>query len=315
MRTLVLVLLVVVWGCMAPSGERSDSPRSSATANPVASQPPAAKEVAVGSAPDSSVPPGGPEVLLPPGPPPVTVHVRGQSFDLRPWTYCYLTACVDGMPPTESPDVGGVDRVAFDFPLDGWTFEAQFERVGVECPRRQLVPVAQTGDRRYLVRPAGFAGTYDVTLFGRGNGDLFVTFRWTTPHDGPLPVPTGRLALIADHDGRPDSYGVELELSGLRSTPATASAAVTVTAANGRSLTLAPERVGACLGEGAVYWNGPEATGREAAALGPAPFRYDVVVVLDGARHTASSVWPRDVIEGFEPSVRLTFSPPLPALP
>ena len=37
-----------------------------------------------------------------------------------------------------------------------------------------------------------------MTLFGRGNGDLFVTFRWTTPSDGPMPVPEARLAVLAD---------------------------------------------------------------------------------------------------------------------
>ncbi len=91
--------------------------------------------------------------------------------------------------------------------------------VGVVCPRRQAVPVAKTGDHTYVVRPAGPADTYDVTLFGRGDGDLFVTFRWTTPQGGPMPVPDARLAVLADHDGGVDSYGVELELSDLRATP------------------------------------------------------------------------------------------------
>jgi hypothetical protein len=90
----------------------------------------------------------------------------------------------------------------------------------------QEVPLEATGGEEFVLRPAGFASTYDVTLFGRGNGDLFVTFRWTTPTDGPLPVPEARLAVLAGHDGRVDSYGVELEVINLARTPKRASATI-----------------------------------------------------------------------------------------
>nr|MBA3851451.1 hypothetical protein [Chloroflexota bacterium] len=52
-----------------------------------------------------------------------------------------------------------------------------------------------------------------------------------------------------------------------------------------------------------------------AADLGPAPFTYDVVVMLDGVRYAARAAWPADEIQGNEPSVALEFSPPLPAMP
>jgi len=166
------------------------------------------------------------------------------------------------------------------------------------------------------VRPAGPADTYDVTLFGRGDGDLFVTFRWTTPQDGPMPVPDARLAVLADHDGEVGSYGVELELSDLRATlPRSARAEITVTAANGETLTFEAIPAKGCLGEGSIYWNGPDRAGRQAARLGPAPFRYGVVVVLDGVRYAASAAWPADEIDGNEPSAELIFAPSLPALP
>lgn len=60
------------------------------------------------------------------------------------------------------------------------------------------MPLEATDDGALLLRPAGHAGTYDVTLFGKGDGDLFVTFRWTTPSDGTLSPPEARLAVLAD---------------------------------------------------------------------------------------------------------------------
>ena len=164
------------------------------------------------------------------------------------------------------------------------------------------------------MRPAGPADTYDVTLFGRGDGDLFVTFRWTTPSDGPMPVPSARLAILADHDGAMDSDGLELELANMASRPESAEAEVTVTAADGNSLTFDASRAAGCWSEGTVYWDGPAQAGRAAADLRPAPFTYDVVVTLDGARHTATATWPDDEIVGNEPSVSLHFDPALPAM-
>ena len=255
---------------------------------------------------------GGPQFDAPP---PVTVRAGSRAFDLAAWSYCYDTGCADGSPPVTPPDLGNAAQVEVLFPLDGWTFEAEFVPAGEPCPRRHTVPVDSTGDGSYVVVPAGHADTYDVTLFGRGNGDLFVTFRWTTPSDGPMPVPRARLAVLADHDGAVDSYGVELELSDLAATPEQAEAEVTVTAANGEALTFEATRPPGCFAEGNVYWDGPAQAGLDAAQLGPEPFTYEVSVTLDGVRHTATATWPDDEIDGNEPSVSLDFSPPLPALP
>lgn len=252
---------------------------------------------------------------LPAGPPPVTVRAGDRAVALPAWSYCFTNGCVDGSPPVDPPDLGAAPRIEVEFPLDGWTFEAEFVLVGDSCPRRHVVPVEQTGDRAYVVEPAGHADTYDVTLFGRGDGDLFVTFRWTTPSDGPMSVPRARLALLADHDGAVDSYGVELELADLAATPETATADVTVTAANGKSLTFEPVPAPGCIAEGTLYWDGPDQAGLEAAGLGPAPFTYDVAVTLDGVRYSATAAWPDDEIEGNEPSVVLNFTPVLPAIP
>ncbi len=252
--------------------------------------------------------------VAPGGPPPVIVRTEAHEHVLEPWTYCFGNGCADGAPPANPPDVGSPDRVEVEFPLPGWSFEAEFVPAGDACPRRQTVPLESTGDGTWLVEPAGPAGTYDVTLFGRGDGDLFVTFRWTTPADGPMPEPQARLAVLADHDGAVDSYGIELELSNLATDPQEASAEVTVTASEGESLTFSPTRAPGCMAEGTVYWDGPDPAGLEAAALGSRPFTYTVVVTLDGIEHTASAAWPADEMPDYAPSVPLVFEPPLPGL-
>jgi hypothetical protein len=249
-------------------------------------------------------------------PPPVTVHFFDESVALRAWTYCYGNLCADGSPPEPPVDVGSPEQVLVEFPLPDWSFTSSFQPAGKPCGRIQDAPLDSAADGHFLVRPVGYAGTYDVTLFGRGpGGDLFTTFRWRTPFDGPLPEPTARLAVLADHDGGVDSYGVELELTNLARTPEEASARITVRSADGEEVTFdatrSPER---CFPEGTVYWDGPDAKGLEAAGLGEGPFTYRVEVVLDGARHVAEAEWPADEIRGNEPSVALEFSPRLPAL-
>jgi len=248
-------------------------------------------------------------------PPPVTVRAGDKIMDLEAWTFCFANGCADGSPPENPPDLGVAPRIEVEFPLQGWTFDAEFVPVGDACPRRHVVAVEQTGDHTYVVVPTGHADTYDVTLFGRGDGDLFVTFRWTTANDGLMPIPHGRLAVLADHDGAVDSYGVELELSDLAATPEVATAEVTVTAANGKSLTFEPVRAPGCVAEGTLYWDGADQAGLDAVKLGLPPFTYDVVVTLDGVQYSATAAWPDDEIEGNEPSVVLDFSPALPALP
>lgn len=206
---------------------------------------------------------------------------RRRSVALDAHAYCFGNGCSDGVPPTTPPDVGSPAKVRIDFPLDDWS----------------------------ILRPVGHAGTYDATLFGRGGGDLVTVFRWSTPADGPLSDPEAQLAVLADHDGEVDSYGVELGVSNLAATPERSTATITVTAANNRSLTFeATPSTQGCLPEGTVAWNGPDREGLAAAQLGPRPFTYRVVLTLDDARHVATASWPRDEIQGNEPSVGLRFA-------
>jgi hypothetical protein len=256
------------------------------------------------------------EPTAPPGleaPPPVTVRFFDESVALQAWTYCYRSGCVDGSPPAEPPDVGSPEKVVIEFPLKGWAFTASFQPAADECGRMQEVPLETAGDGRFVLRPAGHSAAYDVTLFGRGDGDLFTTFRWTTPIDGALPTAQARLAVIADRDG--NSYGVELELTNLARTPRQASARITVQAGNGDAVTFHATRSRTrCLPEGTVYWDGPDEKGLAAAALGEGPFAYKVELLLDGARYLATAIWPADEIVGNEPSVALHFTPGLPRL-
>jgi hypothetical protein len=248
-------------------------------------------------------------------PPPVTVRSGDRSIDLTAWTYCFGNVCADGMPPTDPPDVGSPQQVGVEFPLAAWSFTASFVPAGMECGRVLEAPLTETGDGHFVLLPVGHADTYDVTLFGQGDGDLFVTFRWTTPIDGPLPEPEARLAVLAGHDGQIDSYGVELEVSNLARTPEQADATITVRAETGAEITFDATRAESrCWPEGTVYWDGPDRRGLDAAALGEGPFTYEVELVLDGARYVATASWPTDMIVGNEPSVALEFTPDLAAI-
>ena len=294
----MLATLLGACGNVAPSTTNTPAPEVSSTA--IATEP----EEDDHEAPN-----------VPGAPPPVTVAFADDSIDLKAWTYCYDTGCVDGAPPRNPPDVGGPEELTVEFPLDGWRFSAFLEPSGDECGREFRTSLEEFADGTFLLRPVGYAGTYDVTLMGRGGGDLFVTFRWTTPHDGPLPEPKARLAIIADHDGEPDSYGIELHIRDLAETPKKSSATITVSAANGEEITFDAKGEGdSCRPDGEIYWDGPDDKGRAAAALGEAPFTYEVELTLDGERYFATATWPDDEIEGNGPSVRLQFSPPLPAL-
>jgi len=260
----------------------------------------------------SAEPPEGPALDAPP---PVTLRYLDDSIELEPWAYCYGFGCADGLPPSPPPDIGEPEEVIVELPLSGWTFTAGFTPAGEKCGRVQGMPLEDRGDGTFLLRPAGYAGTYDVMLFGKGEGDLAVTFRWTTPIDGPLPVPEARLAILADRDGRVDSYGFEFSLTNLDRTPKEAAATITVRARGGESITFDPNRVrSGCLREGSVRWRAPLRDALAAAALDDPPFTYEVQLVLDGERYAATATWPDDVIQGEEPSVGLVFAPELPAL-
>jgi hypothetical protein len=246
-------------------------------------------------------------------PPPFQIRYGGTELHLQPVAYC-TNGCVDGV-DEDPPSVGSPEEIfvyvpvaSFDELLVGQT------EVGDECTARTVdAEVTPLGAGWWEVRPRGLAGEYRVSIFARGGGDMIASIRWTTPQDRPLPDPSARLALIADHDGRPDSYGLELEVKDLPAEPTEYAAKITVTAGNGRSHTFAAiPSSELCLGEGAIYFDEPDDDARQAAALGDFPFTTTVELVLDGVTYLATATYPDDEIEGFEPSVALEFTPPLP---
>lgn len=264
-----------------------------------------------GTGPDEA---GGPDRFD--APPPVEIAYDGGTASLDPWTYCYVNVCADGAPPEEPHFVGSPAEVRVSYPLEGWTFSADFSPAGDRCGRHQQVELRPGPDGVTVVRPVGLAGRYDVTLAGaqEGGGDLYTTFRWETPTSGELPEPTARAAVLAEHDGSLDSYGVELALTNLAATPRTADATIEVRDASGGTVTLVPRRQPGCQPEGSVSWLLGDRAAHEATTLTGDTFTYRVAVTLDGTEHVATATWPDDVIPDNEPSVALEFAPPLPAL-
>ena len=248
--------------------------------------------------------------------PPITLDLDGERIDLDPWTTCYSKGCADGFPRPPYVDVGQRDAVPFSFPDAGWTFEATF-RTGDydDCPRAISVPVRKTGERTFEVTPAGPPRRWLVDVFGRGpGGDVITTFTWTTSGAGALPGPaTGSAAVLADHDGELDSYGVELFVQDLVGQPTQASATITVTSAGGESVTLTPTWERECYSEGSLSFTAPDDEGRRATQLGAGPFTYDVALTMDGTTYHGLGTWPVGETEDTAPHVTLTWTPELPA--
>ncbi|MCU1389862.1 MAG: hypothetical protein JWL72_3200, partial [Ilumatobacteraceae bacterium] len=65
---------------------------------------------------------------------------------------------------------------------------------------------------------------------------------------------------------------------------------------------------------GSIWFRASADSGRQAAALGSAPFTYDVSVTLDDVTYTARAVWPNDETPDHAPYVDLHFDPPLPVV-
>lgn len=252
-------------------------------------------------------------------PPTLTVQGTGVEVTLRPWSYCWGNACADGAPLESPPSVGAADRVRVSSSELGLSLSAQFAASGEGCARVQHVSLGAMGHASSLW-PAGPAGTYDVHLHvegGQGHSASY-SFRWTTTRDGVWPAPSASASVLADNDGTVTSYGVEVVVENLAVTPRQASATLAVTSAEGRRTAIRPRRVESgegCSPAGSVRFEAPETEAQAAITSGSAPFRYEVLLVLDGQTYRGAASWPDDQLADQHPYVRLHFRPGLPALP
>ena len=240
------------------------------------------------------------------------------QLELGPHTYCYQAvgkgACVDGF-DGDPPSIGSPEELFVFVPVPDVDELVVSQSVGdAGCASSVAAAATSLGNGWWLVRPRGAAKEYRVSLLasGSGAGDMVADVIWQTPSDQELPDPLAEIALIANHDGRPDSYGVELRVDGLPASPKRASATITVTAANGRSLTFdATERSIGCGPLGAVSWQGPADKGKQAAGLGDFPFTITVDLVLDGVSHHATATYPDDRASETDTALPLQFEPSL----
>lgn len=260
-------------------------------------------------------------------PSPVVLRLEDRDLELKPWSYCWEGPpnrkgispgiCADGYAQTPDLDnVGSPGFVGFWFGVENWDFQATFTELGDNCRRQHTVGAVPTGDQMFRLDPAGLAGRYRVDLFGRGrHGSASASFLWTTPADGPTDQPTAYIALISGDSDELTAHQLEVGVQDLAFQPREADVDVTVTAANGRSMTLdaEPEHTGACYAEGSLFFRGGADPAQEAAQLGSPPFSYDVQLTLDGKRYRGTAVWPRDEMSDEAPNTVLTFDPPLPS--
>ena len=264
-------------------------------------------------------------------PPTIRVTGHGTSFELTIWTTCWIDFigsdgtqsdyCADGVPDPvdELERVRGAGPLYVEFPVAGWEFSATATLAGKEeeCGRSQTEPLARIAPTVHELVPQGFAGTYIVDVYGSGQGgDVVSSFVWETTVDGVLPVPKANMGLLWFDDGRVTTYAAGMSISGLAITPDSASARVIVTAANGASTEVryVEDRPEGCRSPGLVGLDVNRGDALRAAALGEAPFTYDVELTMDDTVYRATATWPRDEFVDHPGYVPLRFEPALPAL-
>lgn len=287
------------------------------TATPEASKSPDATPTATPSPPEGTLEPE--EEDFPNRVPKVTIRTEMVTYALRPWTWCYIPGCLDGFPPDDPPSVAEAGQVEVGFPIGDWTFVAEFREVGPRCPRTQQVVLPRTSENTWLIEPAGYAGTYDVDVFGYNDGgndapsgDVVVTFRWNTPGDGLLPEPRAQGGVYSETSSGIVSYGADFRLIDLAARPESLRVEMTVTSSNGNSFSFEFKPHLSCYED--VYFNAPNNVAERATELGPPPSTYDIVMVLDGQRYESRALWPHDETAGFYSGTEFRFTPPLPSL-
>ena len=237
--------------------------------------------------------------VYPEGPPPFVVRYDSTELRLGAVAWCWKNGCADGV-DMNPPSIGSPDEVLVFIPEFDRLTVTQVSGERYTCDSRTLdARTEDLGGGWWRVIPGGPTDDYTVDLFAAkggelftppgGSGDMFASLRWTTTVDAPLPSPEASIILVVNHDGRPDSYGLELSVANLARTPVQYSATITVTAANGKTHTFDAQATEHCPGAGMLYFDEPDAEAVAASRLGDFPFTYRVELVIDGVTHVATA--------------------------
>ena len=313
-RRLATCVVIAVASLLAACGTASGPSDEETTGGGPA---PSASSPAQGLPPSSRVEPGDqppePQVLTRTGWMPVDVTSTC-------WEHEDTAFCADGIAaPPYVTAVPGADAT-FAFPIEGWTFTALAQPL--VSPDAQLDPCTRFVDMTVTTSGSAFqaavdgpAGRYLVHLNGQGpQGSVSSSFAWTFTVSRQTPPATGHLALLTDHDGELDSYGVEVGIRGLDSGYPDATATATVTAVDGSSRTYGPyrDRDRNRCDDGSIFITSPRSEPEPSPDLGPGPYQYRVELFLAGRTYIGTAVWPRDERPDEAPNTDLVFAPPLP---
>ena len=295
------------------SSDGDERPAPAPTISPTESSSPSPTEI---SRPD-------PTYTFSDTPPRVVLRTTDRDVRLTTTIGCWTgpsghLECVEEppVPVTDLPDAGSPDHIDFWFGVKGWTFDAELIELGSACPRTESARVVPVGDHWFRLAPAGFAGDYRVILSGYGPHAEFkgvptgMSFVWHTPVDGPVDQPKSSVSVS------------HLQVSDLGFQPASATAQVTITDANGETTTRRlPGNSGSSdceSGQGWLYFEG-DFDDPAIPELGPSPYRYRVRLTLDGETYvgtarSADVAWSDATGAGPGTSADVVdWSPPLPA--
>lgn len=228
----------------------------------------------------------------------------------------------DGLPPRPLPDLGVVGGlVTISFPRSGWTFSAtQVHPPNADhfsCAERLPANLSRVDENTWRLSPAGPADRYAVQLRGHDPHGAAASFDFamTTRQRGHMPAPTAWAQVFTKRGGgAPKMPGsVVLTLQHLAATPDEAAATLTVRGSEGQVVTyrLTPAKQD-CWARGTAYLRTRSPKIDVTRKLGTPPYHLRWVLRLDGKRHVAQAVWPKDE-RGVDSLIHPKFTPSLPA--
>lgn len=232
-------------------------------------------------------------------PPDLVVAAGADQLALSPFAYCWFSGgrgrCADGAPPEPLPAVS-VDRgevLSLDFPLD-WSLQATLYEGEDDCDRSSTFDIDSDGSP---IETLGPAGTYQVHVFGRGNGgDGAWAFELTSIDDRQ---DAALFVQLLWHPSERDLEGESsfaAQIGNLSARPEEISAVATVTSVDGSSEDF--ELLGHV---DEICWNsivgfeGPDDLTARVLDLGASPYEVTISFALDDQRiESPTFTWPDD---------------------